>query len=118
MKEKQRPRIAETVRGEEVELVGEAQRQLVAGGDRLDGDEAAKIGFAEALAGIAGERLGEARDIVGLESQATGGPMAAEAQQPIGAGGDAGQQVERRVLRPEPLAMPSVSLSRMVGRPV
>ena len=118
MEQQQGPRVAQAVGREEVEVVGEPQGELVAGGHGFDLGDAAKVVVGEALAGIAGERLGEARDVVGAQAEAAGRAMPAVAQQPLEQAATPASRSKAGMLRPEPLATPSVSLSRMVGRPV
>ena len=116
VKQQQGPRVAEPVGLEEVELVGEAQRELVAGGDRLDGDEAAKVVGAEALVGVAGQCLGKARDVVGLEAQTTGRLVPTVGEQAVGAGRHAGQQIEGRDAAPRTFG-DTIGLAEQDGGP-
>ena len=100
MEQEQRARVAEAVGREEIELVGEPEGQLAAGGDGFDRGDLAEVVGAEALAGIAGERLGEAGDVGGAQLEPTSGAVTAVGHQAIGAGRHAGQQVEGRDAAP------------------
>ena len=88
--------VPEAERRQLLELAGELERERRCGDDRVDPRHGRQVLVRELLVGVRGERRGERLELVGPDRQAGGGPVAAEALEVAGAGGEAGVQVEAR----------------------
>ena len=81
---------------EALELLGELEAERVAGGDGVDPLAGDEVLGGERGGGVGDERLAERVDAVAGDGQAGGGAVAAVAEQLVGAGGEAGEEVEAR----------------------
>ena len=86
--------VAEAVRREQLELVGELEGELVAADDRVGDAHAGEVVGAEHGGGVRGERLAKGRDGAPLEPQAARRAVPAVGDEVLGRGVDPGEQVE------------------------
>ena len=109
--------VAEAVRGQQLELVGELERELVAADDGVDGLRAHEVGRAEHRRRLGDEGGAKGGDVLAPQAQAAGGAMPAEGEQVLGAALDGAEQIEGRDAAPGALGL-VVALAEQDGRTV
>ncbi len=86
--------VAEAVRREQLELVGELEGELVAADDRVGDPHAGEVVGAEHGGGVPGERLAKGGDGAPLESQTARRAVPAVGDEVLRRGVDPGEQIE------------------------